>query len=306
MPDGRRDRKSECRPMILSMTGYGEAQHNEDGVSYALEIRSLNGRYLKISIKLPEALSLFEPEVEKLLRHRLTRGSVFYTLRIRDNTPQAAQEINPAALASYVRQLQAVALSGPVQIDLAALLALPGVCQPPEIDEATRERQWKALSELTHRVLDHLIGMRRTEGKSLCEDLIKHCRQIREHLAGVAARAPVVLKEYNQRLLQRTNELIADGRLQLQMDDLKREVAVYAERCDVNEEITRLSSHLDQFESLCRGGEQAGRKLDFLAQELLREANTIGSKANDAQIAHHVVEIKGAIDRLKEQVQNVE
>jgi len=107
-------------------------------------------------------------------------------------------------------------------------------------------------------------------------------------------------------LLQRANELIGDGRLQLELADIKREVALFAERCDINEEITRLSSHLDQFEKLCESDEQAGRKLDFLAQEMLREANTIASKANDAAVAHHIVEIKGAIDRLKEQVQNVE
>jgi len=155
-------------------------------------------------------------------------------------------------------------------------------------------------------VLDHLIEMRRLEGQSLCDDVLKQCRQIRESLVAVAERAPIVLQDYHQRLLQRANELIADSRLQLQIEDVKREVALFAERCDVNEEITRLGSHLDQFENLCRGGDQAGRKLDFLAQELLREANTIASKANDATVAHHIVDVKGAIDRLKEQVQNVE
>lgn len=292
--------------MILSMTGYGEAQYSDDGVSYALEIRSLNGRYLKISIKLPETLSLFEPEVEKLLRERLSRGSVFYTLRVRDNTPAAAQEVNQAALASYVRQLQSVDLAGQVRIDLATLLALPGVCQPPDIDESRREHQWSILSRLTKQVLDHLVEMRTAEGRSLCADLLKQCGQIRSHLTAVAARAPIVLQGYHQRLLQRANELITDSRLQLELDDVKREVALFAERSDVNEEITRLGCHLEQFEKLCGQDEQGGRKLDFLAQEMLREANTIASKANDAEVAHHIVEIKGAIDRLKEQVQNVE
>ena len=292
--------------MILSMTGYGEAQYSEEGVSYALEIRSVNGRYLKISIKLPESLALLEPEVENLLRQRLIRGSLSYTLRLRDNTPEAAQDINQSALASYVRQLQGISLPGQVQIDLAALLTLPGVCQPPEIDETRRGHQWQILARLTNQVLDRLIQMRRVEGKTLCEDLFKQCRQIREHLAAVTERAPIVLQDYHQRLLQRANELIGDGRLQLELADIKREVALFAERCDINEEITRLSSHLDQFEKLCESDEQAGRKLDFLAQEMLREANTIASKANDAAVAHHIVEIKGAIDRLKEQVQNVE
>ena len=292
--------------MILSMTGYGESQCHEDGVYYALELRSVNNRYFKASIKLPEALAVLEPEVEKLLRARLGRGSVMCTLRLRNTSAEAAQEVNVAALQRYVEQLGRVAVQGPVQIDLAAVLALPGVCQPPEIDEAQREHQLGVLSRLVDQALDRLIEMRRTEGLALRQDLLVHCERIRENLSAVAEYAPQVMKEYHQRLLQRANELLAASSLQLQLDDVRREVAVYAERCDVNEEIARLRSHLDQFEQLCDKAEHAGRKLDFLAQEMLREAKTIGSKANDAKIAHHVVEIKSAIDRLKEQVQNVE
>ncbi|MBI4578123.1 MAG: YicC family protein [Planctomycetes bacterium] len=292
--------------MILSMTGYGEAQRTEDGVSYALEIKSLNNRYLKTSIKLPEHLSVFEGEVERVLRERLDRGSITYGLRVRDSRADAAQEINVAAVQSYVSQLSQVSVTGPTQIDLAAILALPGVVQPPEISEAERERQWRIIAELTEEAVRHLIGMRQAEGRAIREDLLEQCRKIREHLAVIAERAPLVVQEYHQRLLQRTNELLNESKLQLTLDDLKREVAVFAERCDINEELARLGSHLDQFARLCDGNEQAGRKLDFLAQELLREANTIGSKANDSTIAHHIIEIKGAIDRLKEQVQNVE
>ncbi len=292
--------------MILSMTGYGEVQHTDDGVSYVLELRSLNNRYFKASIKLPELLSVFESEVEKLLRTRLSRGSITYNLRIRDIRPEAAQEINVAAVESYVKQLSRLSTGAAVRIDLAAILALPGICQPPDLDEAERERQWKVLESMTLKAMDHLIEMRRIEGKALRDDLVSQCAQIRKHLAAIAERAPVVLKEYHQRLLNRANELLAESKLQLQLDDVKREVALYAERCDINEEISRLGSHLEQFERLCDSRELAGRKLDFLSQELLRETNTIGSKANDAVIAQHIVEIKGAIDRLKEQVQNVE
>lgn len=292
--------------MILSMTGYGEVQHAEDGLSYVLELRSVNNRYFKASIKLPDSLSVFESEVEKLLRTRLSRGSVVYNLRLRDTRAEAAQEINVAAVKSYIRQLGSFSSDIPVQIDLATILALPGVCQPPGLDEAERERQWKALESMTLKAMDLLIEMRRIEGKALRDDLINQCTQIRKHLAAIAERAPIVLQEYHQRLLNRANELLQESKLQLQLDDVKREVALYAERCDINEEIARLSSHLEQFERLCDSRELAGRKLDFLAQELLRETNTIGSKANDATIAQHIVEIKGAIDRLKEQVQNVE
>jgi len=292
--------------MILSMTGYGESQCHDDGVHYSLELRSVNNRYFKASIKLPETLAVLEAEVEKLLRARLIRGSVNCTLRLRNTSAEAAQDVNVAALQRYVEQLGRITTNGPVQIDLAAVLALPGVCQPPEIGESERERQFSILSKLVNQALDRLVEMRRTEGQALRKDLLLHCERIRENLAAVADQAPQVMKDYHQRLLQRANELLAGSSLQLQLDDVRREVAVYAERCDVHEEISRLRSHLDQFERLCDKGEHAGRKLDFLAQEMLREANTIGSKANDALIAHHVVEIKSAIDRLKEQVQNVE
>ncbi len=294
--------------MILSMTGYGEAQRIDDGVAYALEIKSLNNRYLKTSIKLPEHLAVFESEVEKLLRERLDRGTITYVLRVRDNRAEAAQEINAAALKSYVSQIEKSigVMQASMQIDLAALVALPGVVQPPEISESQRESQWKVLADLTEVAIKHLVAMREIEGEAIREDLLKQCRQIREDLAIIAERAPLVVQEYHQRLLNRTNELISQSRLQLELDDLRREVAVYAERCDVNEEIARLTTHLEQFGRLCDSNEKTGRKLDFLAQEMLRETNTIGSKANDSTIAHRIIDIKGAIDRLKEQVQNVE
>jgi uncharacterized protein (TIGR00255 family) len=292
--------------MILSMTGYGDAHFSDSKVSYVLEVRTLNNRYFKASIKLPEHLSVFEPEVEKTIRERITRGSVSCSLRQRHMSAEAAQEINIAALENYLDQLHRISSKGPMQVDVGALLALPGVCEPPEMDDEERERQLKIIHKMLAEALDRLIEMRRVEGRTIRDDLFDHCRQIREHLSEVTARAPLVLREYHLRLLQRVNELISEARLQLQIDDLKREVALYAERCDINEELARLASHLDQFERLCDSSELAGRKLDFLAQELLRETNTIGSKANDAAIAHHVVEIKGAIDRLKEQVQNVE
>jgi len=292
--------------MIHSMTGYGEAQCHDGEVAYRLELRSVNNRYFKASIKLPDHLAVFESEVDKLLRGRLTRGSVTYTLRVRDISAEAAQDVNVAALRRYVEQLNRVSADGPVRIDLAAVLALPGVCQPPEIDETGREHQREILTRLTHEAMDRLIEMRKAEGRALGEDLLGQCRAIRDHLVAVAERAPGVLKEYHQKLLQRANELLGESKLQLELDDVRREVALYAERCDINEEVSRLRSHLDQFERLCKTGEQAGRRLEFLAQEMLREANTVGSKSNDAEIVHRVVEIKGAIDRLKEQVQNVE
>ncbi len=292
--------------MILSMTGYGDAELAEDGVSYALEVRSVNNRYLKASIKLPEHLQFLEPEVDKLVRRRLVRGTLNYSLRVRDTSAQAAYEINTAALQAYLTQLSAVQHSGPVSVDLATILALPGVCQPPEMDEARREHQLRIVTTLTNAALDKLIAMRADEGRALRADLLKHTAMIRTELAAIAERCPQVVAEYHKRLAQRVGELMAQAKLHLEQQDLAKEVALFAERCDVSEEIARLRSHLEQFDRLCDSKQHAGRKLDFLAQEMLREANTIGSKSNDGEIARHIVEIKALIDRLKEQVQNVE
>jgi len=292
--------------MIRSMTGYGEAQYHQGDLTLTLELRSLNNRYFKANIKLPEYLSAFEAEVEKLLKARISRGSVNYTLRTRYSGPEAAMEINTAVVESYLSQLNLLSVSDNVRIDLGAILALPGVCQAPEINEAELERQWDIVKNLTDQATNHMIEMRQLEGRALREDLQKQCHQIRQHLKTVSSRAPEVVKDYHQKILQRANELLNSAKLQLELDDVKREIAIYSERCDINEEISRLGSHLDQFTNMFETGEPAGRKLDFLAQEMLREANTIASKANDAEIAYHIVEIKGAIDRLKEQVQNVE
>ena len=295
--------------MIVSMTGYGDAQASADGVSYALEIRSLNNRYFKALIKLPETLQFFEGEVEKLLRARLGRGSVSCVLRVR-NDSTTEYKINSGALQDYVDQMCAVRLPKGVHatLDLGSVASMPGVCQAPILDETVRNKYWEILRGLVEEALDTLVTMRRVEGEALCEDLLAHCARAREHLEEISQRAPSVVQDYHERLHTRVQMLLNEGeaKVELDMDALAREVAIYAERCDISEELARLASHLDQFSTLCHGKDHAGRKLDFLAQEMLREVNTVGSKGNDAEIAHQVVEIKGLIDRMKEQVQNVE
>jgi len=290
--------------MILSMTGYGQAQYKQGAVSYSLEIRSLNNRYFKAQIRLPEHLLFLEADVERMLRRRLGRGSINYQLRTHD-AGEAACEINTAALSRYLAQLRTV-ISPDVQIDAASLLELPGVCQTPEMSDEDRRRHLEIAEQLTDEAVERLIEMRRVEGQALSKDLRQHCDRIRTELTSVAARAPEVIGEYHRRLGQRAGQLLAEAKLDLSKDDLAREVALFADRSDISEEISRLGSHLDQFVALCDSQELAGRKLDFLTQEMLREANTIASKANDAGTSARVVEIKGLIDRLREQVQNVE
>ena len=293
--------------MIRSMTGFGEAAVERDSHAYHVEIRSVNNRYLKTAVRLPDELGFMETELEALVRTRLTRGSVTIRVYQRDLSAGAAQQINLAAIQLYCEQLQSVLASTPnVVLDLATLAQLPGVCQPQELTEQQREEGWQTVETLTHEALDRLITMRRTEGEALKTELESHCRDIREHLEVIRRRAPLVVNEYRNRLTARVEELIAGSGVKLAENDLLREVAVYAERSDIAEEIARLSSHLVQFANCLTTPEPAGRKLEFIAQEMLREANTIGSKASDPEIATHIIDIKGAIDRVKEQVQNVE
>jgi uncharacterized protein (TIGR00255 family) len=293
--------------MIVSMTGFGDASAERSGTHYAVEIRSLNNRFYKSVIKLPDNLTGLEPEVETLLREGLGRGSITYILKMRSDRAEAAYHINTHALSAYLEQLQQIrGLGSTVSIDLASLVQLPGVCQEPRDETDEIARHGAVIRELTSVAIAKLVGMRTREGHSLMTDLLKHSKLIASELADIQKRAPTVIDDYHRKLTQRVNQLLSKAELQVNQADLLKEIAVFAERADISEEIQRLTSHLEAFEHACKTGEHAGRKLDFITQEMLREANTIASKANDAEIARHIVEIKGAIDRLKEQVQNIE
>jgi len=293
--------------MIHSMTGFGEEQFEEDGRVYQLEIRSFNQRYFKSSVHLPEDFAFLEPDVERALRQRLTRGSVTLRMHVRTIGSQAALDLNMGALQAYVERLREAAGDDPrVTIDLATVLTLPGICQAPELTAAERERRWKLVQTLISKALDRLIAMRAKEGEALAADLRTHTSQIDGSLAIIRERVPHVVAEYRDRLKGRVEELIAGSGVRLAEEDLLKEVSIYAERSDISEELSRLTGHLEQFAALTGKREPAGRKLEFIAQEMLREANTMGSKTGDAAIAREIIEIKSAVDRIKEQVQNAE
>lgn len=297
--------------MIRSMTGYGDARREHGGVVLSLEIRTVNNRYFKASLRLPDWLGFLEPDLERRLREKISRGSVQYTLKAQALGEASAGRVNADALAAYVRQIKAVALADLPEgvrptVDLAVLLTLPGVCEPRDGPDDERDKWRPVVEGLTDAALERLLKMRAVEGKAVWADLEKQCRATAAHLEVIAARAPTVVQEYRVRLQERVNSLLATSGVTVAGEDLLREVAVFAERCDISEEISRLRGHLEQFLQVGAAEEAAGRKLEFLGQEMLREANTIGSKANDVEIVRRIVEIKGAADRIKEQVQNVE
>jgi uncharacterized protein (TIGR00255 family) len=225
---------------------------------------------------------------------------------VRDLSASAAQDINLAAIQHYVSQLRTLqAADGGFTIDLATLTMLPGVCQPHELTDQQRQRGEELITQLAETAIDQLREMRAAEGQALAEDLRQHCAAIRKHLEAIRTHVPGMVEAYRDRLAARVAELVAGSSVRLAEEDLLKEVAIYAERSDVSEELSRLTSHLQQFDHAMADTEPAGRKLEFIAQEMLREANTIGAKAGDAEIARHVIGIKGAVDRIKEQVQNV-
>ncbi len=296
--------------MIRSMTGFGEAATQIDGVHYFLEMRSLNAKYFKAVIRLPEDLQGLEAELEAELRRRLNRGSVSLGAKCTDVSAEAAYEINHLALERYLEQIRAaksIAEAG-VHIDAGALLSLPGVLQQPPNEEDRLTRAREALSLLLDQACEQLLEMRSKEGELVQRDLESLRKKIVDRLDLIGARAPLVVEEYQQRITARIDSLLEDASIQVDPTDLIREIAVYAEKTDIAEEVCRLRGHLDQFGEMIAPASEGpiGRTLDFLTQEMLREANTIASKSNDAEISRAVVEIKGSIDRIKEQVQNVE
>lgn len=296
--------------MIRSMTGFGEASAQVDGVHYFVEVRSLNSKFLKAIIRLPDAYQGLEAEMESALRRRLARGTVTVTASCTDVTEGAAMEVNYRALERYIEQMHKApqVASGKLSIDVASLLNLPGVLQPPTDEEARLQRARAAFLPLLDKACDGLIRMREVEGKSLRQDLAAHGELIAELLRKIAERGPTVVRDYETRLKSRIEMMLAQANLRVEPVELIREIAVYAEKTDIAEEISRLSGHMEQFGQLISGTSDrpVGRTLDFLAQEMLREANTIASKSPDSEISRASVEIKSAIDRIKEQVQNVE
>jgi len=296
--------------LIRSMTGFGEASAHVNGSHYFVEARSLNSKYFKAVIRLPEEFQLVEAEIETQLRHRLQRGSIFMTVNYSDVTGEFAYHVNDKTLSHYLEQLQKIpqVASGQVKIEMGAMLNLPGVLQPPADEEQRLAHARSTLHDLVEKACDKVIQMREREGAFVMADLKAHREVIADRLTHITGRAPIVIQDFEKKLRTRINQMVKDAGLAVQPIDIIREIAIAAERGDISEEIARLSGHLEQFEQLTGGADSkpVGRTLDFLTQEMLREANTIASKCGDAEISRWTVEIKGAIDRIKEQVQNVE
>jgi len=293
--------------MISSMTGYGSAEGQLKGAAYAVEIRAVNNRYFKARIKLPDSVTFLEEGIEKLLQKELLRGMVNYVLRIKNASAAALFDIDETALRTAAERLGQIAgcFNNTCKVDLGYLLTLPGIVQPALADDKTAPAIKEVVLRTTQEALVPLKQMRSAEGAALEKDMEKRCRAIKEDLQQIRGRSTASLKEYREKLRKKVDALLADVQTKLDETTLVREVAVLAEKSDISEELARLESHLQQFDETCTNNEQAGRRLDFISQEMLREANTIASKSCDIEITRAIVDMKCQIDRIKEQVQNV-
>ncbi|MEM7756147.1 MAG: YicC/YloC family endoribonuclease [Planctomycetota bacterium] len=296
--------------MIRSMTGFGDASGKTDDAEFFVELRSVNNKYFKAVFRLPDEFQSLEPILETAMRRTLKRGTVTLRVAVSETSERAALDINSSALQRYIEQLEGTEAiqSGRVKLDAGSLVTLPGVLQPPG-GEDERLRQTRAVLEpLVEKAAEKLLDMRQVEGAAARDDLMSQHDVIASRLAEIEERAPEVVKVYQERLQGRMQALLADAEMTVQPAELIREIAVYAEKTDIAEEIVRLRGHLVQFKERLNddAGEPVGRTLDFITQEMLREANTIASKSPDAEVSKRTVEIKGAIDRIKEQVQNIE
>ncbi|TMQ34379.1 MAG: YicC family protein [Planctomycetota bacterium] len=297
--------------MLLSMTGYGEAHYQSESLSLSIELRALNNRYLKVSLRALEPYNLLEPEFEKVIRRTIRRGTIQVSLRC--ERQHAAQDfrVNATAVRSYLGQLRAMegelGLSKlPTDALLGQVLNLPGVVPEPGNTSFNADQEWPILERVLEEALARLQAMRQEEGRAMTQEFLAYRDQIAAELNKIRKRAPDVVTLYRDRLLERVRSLLTELDVKLDRSDLIKEVSVFAERSDVSEEVVRLASHLDQFNDFLNEPESPGRKMEFLTQEMFREANTIGSKASDVEISRHVVEIKGTLEKIRELVQNIE
>lgn len=290
--------------MLLSMTGQGEGRSEQNGVTVAIELRTVNNRYLKLHLRGGEGYASLEKHIEHAIKEKVKRGTINVSLRIHRKSSADDYRLNQVVLGSYVDQLAAIN-NDPPSLDL--LLQLPGVVEENLDSRGDNEKQWPVVQQALAIALAELTKMRSEEGAAMLVDLTENCETIRLELGEVEKLAPGVADSYRERLTDRVRQSLEKHDIEVDPSAVLREVALFAERCDISEEIVRLRTHVDQFLEIMNGDEESnGRKLEFLTQEMFRETNTIGSKANNADIARRVIEIKAAIEKMREMIQNVE
>jgi uncharacterized protein (TIGR00255 family) len=295
--------------MIRSMTGFGRAERASGEWVLRAEARSVNHKDLKISFRIPDAFRSGEIELQKQFEARVRRGHVNFALDCQPRTGESAVLVDTQRVAQYLSALKQVAAAQgvPFTVDLASVLRLPDTVRTMATDEELQRSLWPDVLAVSDAALDGLLRMREAEGANLRGQLEEICASVEGLVAGIEKHQAMFVVAYRDRLRERIARLLEGTDVQVDENSLAREVAYCADRCDISEELARLRSHVKQFrESLQADGEPVGRKMEFLGQEMLREAGTIGAKAPSAQQVPQVLELRTQIDRLREQVRNVE
>lgn len=292
--------------MLLSMTGFGDGRAENERFAVLAEVRCVNNRHLKVTIRSPENCGSFDAEIERLTRQSLVRGTVSVTIRMTPRGAKTGGTLNIDVLSAYWNELHRWSRETLAPItDASSLVLLPGVIAADALLEVSDE-DWPLFESALQTALAKVHDFRATEGRAMRDEMARHCDVIEASLGQIITRAPLVVIAYRDKIKQRVNELLKDSGATVSDVDFLREVNIFADRCDITEEIARLKSHIDQFRHSLDAHPSAGRKLEFLCQEIFREVNTIGSKANDVTIAHHAVDAKTSIEKIREVVQNVE
>ena len=291
---------------MRSMTGYGRGQSVRDGAKYTVELNSVNRKQSDIVINLPRDLAALEPRIRQAINEKISRGRMNVTIGLQEGANGAgALALDTALARSYHQAMLTLQkeLSAPGEITIGTILQAPGVMRSPE-HSVKPEEAWPAVERALATALGDLIKMREREGKHLAKDLIHRLKTLRQETKEIRALYPEVVKKYRETLRERLEK----AGLDLPLDDerLLKEVTIFADRSDISEELTRLESHLAQFAHHLRKNEPVGRTLEFITQEIFRELNTLGAKSNDAGISQRVVACKSELEKIREQILNLE
>lgn len=292
--------------MIKSMTGFGRAQETVDGMTVTVELKSVNHRYFEFTAKVPRTYGFLEEKLKSFLNARVSRGKMECYVSI-ENLEESDMEVvvNPSLAKDYVDALRTLSETFGLKEDYSAI----SIAKFPDVLTlrkalADEEKIWNAVQKVTELAVERFVTMRETEGEKLRADILSKADTILEHVAFVESRSPQTVREYHEKLRQRMEELLENTQVDEQR--LLTEAAIFADKIAVDEETVRLRSHISQLREFLNADEPIGRKLDFLVQEMNRESNTIGSKAQDVEIAKRVIAIKAEVEKIREQVQNIE
>lgn len=292
--------------MVRSMTGYGRSQEMLDGMNITVEIKSVNHRYFDFSSRVPRNYGFLDEKLKSFVQSKVSRGKIECYVQV-DNLEDdsVVVEINKSLAEGYVKAFDELSECYKIENNLSAsVLARMNDVLVVRKAEADEDKIWNAVKAVAEKAVTKFINMREIEGEKLRDDILSRADLILEYVEFIEARSPETVREYNEKLLTRMKELLGD--IHVEETRLLTEAAIYADKIAVAEETVRLRSHISQLREFFESVEAVGRKMDFLVQEINREANTIGSKANDVEIARRVLEIKSEVEKIREQVQNIE